>query len=208
MTLRLSFITARPIILATAAILSAGALTLPLPGRADSLYDPGKSRSMFADRKAHAVGDVITVVITESTVATQDASSTDQRSLDAKAAGGRGGLFGLLNWVPKATLSGSTDHKGSGTTSRNSKLISTITCTVVGLTPAGQLVISGERRLKVNADTQIIQFHGVARPEDVDPDNTIASGAVANAEILVLGKGPIDRHVKPGFLSRIFQYLF
>jgi flagellar L-ring protein precursor FlgH len=163
---------------------------------------------MFADRKAHAIGDVVTVVITESTVASQDASSTAQRSLDAKAAGGSGGWFNILDEVPKATLSGSTDHKGTGTTSRNSKLITTITCSIVGITPGGQLVISGDRKLKINADTQLIRFHGVARPEDVEQDNTIASGSVANAEIELLGKGPIDRHVKTGLLSRIFEYLF
>jgi flagellar basal body L-ring protein FlgH len=40
------------------------------------------------------------------------------------------------------------------------------------------------------------------------PDNTIASGSVADAQIEVLGNGPIDRHVKTGILSRIFQFLF
>jgi flagellar L-ring protein precursor FlgH len=178
-----------------------------VPAAADSLYDPGKSRSMFADRKAHAIGDVVTVLITESTVASQDAQSSDQRSL-AAAAGGGSGLFGILKLVPKASLSGNTDHKGSGTTTRNSKLATTMTCTVVAITPAGQLVLKGERSLKVNADTQIIVFHGTARPEDVLPDNTIASGSVADAQIEVLGNGPIDRHVKTGILSRIFQYLF
>ena len=68
--------------------------------------------------------------------------------------------------------------------------------------------MKGERRLKVNADTQVIEFHGLARPEDVQPDNTIASGSVADAQIEVLGNGPIDRHVKTGILSRIFQFLF
>ena len=191
----------------TAAILAAAAFALTLPAVADSLYDPGKSRSMFADRKAHAVGDVVTVLITESTVASQDAQSSDQRSLDAKAGGGSG-LFGILKLVPKATLSGGTDHKGSGTTTRNSKLATTITCKVVEITPAGLFVLKGERRLKVNADTQVIEFHGLARPEDVQPDNTIASGSVADAQIEVLGNGPIDRHVKTGILSRIFQFLF
>ena len=76
----------------TAAILAAAAFALTLPAVADSLYDPGKSRSMFADRKAHAVGDVVTVLITESTVASQDAQSSDQRSLDAKAGGGSAGI--------------------------------------------------------------------------------------------------------------------
>jgi flagellar L-ring protein precursor FlgH len=162
---------------------------------------------MFADRKAHAVGDIVTVLITESTVASQDAQSSDQRTLAATAGGGSG-LFGILKLVPKASLSGSTDHKGSGATTRNSKLATIITCKVVGVTPAGELVLSGERSLKVNQDTQVIRFHGIARPEDVQPDNTIASGSVADAQIEVRGSGPIDRHVKPGILSRIFQYLF
>jgi len=163
---------------------------------------------MFADRRAREVGDAVTVVITESTVATQDAASAAQRSLNAQANGGKGGLFGLLKLIPKATLGGSTDQKGTGSTSRTSKLTSTITCRVVEITPAGLLVISGERSVKVNADTQTIKFHGLARPDDVAPDNTIASGSVADARIEVLGSGPIDRHVRPGVLSRIFQYLF
>src|SRR5205814_1457308 len=82
-------------------------------------------------------------------------------------------------------LGGSTDQKGSGTTCRTSKLASTITCRVVDITPAGKLVLSGERSVKVNSDTHTIKFHGIARPDDVAPDNTIASGSVADAQIEV-----------------------
>jgi flagellar L-ring protein precursor FlgH len=180
---------------------------VPLATRADSLYKPATSRSMFADRKARLVGDVITVQITESTVATQNAESQAKRSLSAQADGGKG-LWGILDRVPKATLSGNVEHKGSGTSSRSSQLASTITCRVAEITPGGQLVVSGERSIKVNQDTQTIRFHGVVRPEDVDPDNTVLSSLVAEARIEVLGKGPIDRHVKPGLLSRIFEFLF
>src|SRR3954454_12740879 len=104
------------------------AVAVRLPARADSLYSPEKSKSMFADRRARAVGDVVTVVITESTVASQDAASAAQRSLNAQVEHGSGGLFGLLKLVPKATLGGSADQKGMGSTSRSSKLASTITC--------------------------------------------------------------------------------
>src|SRR5260370_28467445 len=106
----------------TVSIAVLAAFVFGLPAMADSLYDPGKTRSMFADRKAHAVGDVVTVVITESTVATQDAQSATQRSLNAQANGGTGGPFNILKLVPKATLGGSTDQKGSRSTSRTSKL--------------------------------------------------------------------------------------
>ena len=176
--------------------------------RADSLYMLDKTKSMFADRRARAVGDVVTVVIAESTVATQNAQSATQRSLSAQANGGTGGPFNLLKLIPQATLGGSTDQKGSGSTSRSSALTSTITCKVIEITPSGQLVLSGERSLKVNADTQLIKFHGLARPDDVAPDNTIASGSVADAQIEVIGNGPMARHVKPGIFERIFQFLF
>jgi flagellar L-ring protein precursor FlgH len=195
--------------LACAGVFLALAAILPAaqPSGADSLFVAGKSKSMFADHKARAVGDVVTVLITESTVATQDADLSVQRNATASAGGGSG-LFGILKLVPKASLSGSVNQKGTGATSRSSKLSSTITCRIVALTPGGQLVLNGDRSVKVNADTQTIKFSGIVRPEDVDPDNTVASSAVADARIEVLGKGPIDRHVKPGFLSRIFQFLF
>jgi flagellar L-ring protein FlgH len=180
---------------------------IPCVTRADSLYQPASSRSMFADRKARLVGDVITVQITESTVASQNADSQAKRSLNAKADGGSG-LWGILDWVPSATLSGNVEHKGSGSSSRSSQLVSTITCRVAEITPGGQLVVTGERSIKVNQDTQTIRFRGIVRPEDIDPGNSVLSSLVADARIEVLGKGPIDRHVKPGFLSRIFEFLF
>ena len=175
--------------------------------RADSLYKPATSRSMFADRKARAVGDVITVQVTESTIATQNAELQAQRKVNARAEGGTG-IYGILERLPKATLAGNIEQKGSGSTSRSSQLASTITCRVVEITPGGQLVVSGERSIKVNQDTQTVHFHGIVRPEDIDPENTVPSSLVADARIEVLGKGPIDRHVKPGILSRIFEFLF
>src|ERR1043166_563743 len=100
------------------------ALQAPPPAAAGSLYDPDHTRSMFADRRARLLGDVITVPIIESTTATEDAHSADQRKLTARAEGGSG-LFGILKLVPKATLGGSVEHKGSGSTSRSSRLATT-----------------------------------------------------------------------------------
>jgi flagellar L-ring protein precursor FlgH len=150
---------------------------------------------------------VVTIQITESTIASQDASSEASRQANSRAEGGSG-LWGILDYVPSATVSGSTEHKGSGSTTRSSRLVSTISCRVVEITPNGQLVVAGERSVRVNEDTQTIRFHGIVRPEDVDLDNLIPSSLVADARIEVVGKGPMNRHVKPGFLSRIFQFLF
>src|SRR5437879_5585707 len=88
-------------------ILIPAALCAHGAANADSIFNTGKSRSMFADRRAHGVGDVVTVLITESTVASQQANTEVQKSLDAQAGGGKG-VFGLLNIIPHASLSGDT----------------------------------------------------------------------------------------------------
>src|SRR5690349_1089708 len=178
-----------------------------MPARGDSLYAAGKGRSMFADRKARAVGDVVTVVITENTEAVQDGDSSASRSLDARADGGSDSL-GIFKLLPRASLKGSTQQQGAGTTHRSSKLTSSITCRVTAVTPAGQLVLKGEHALRINEDTETIKFSGIVRPDDVDPTNTVPSSSVADAQIEVVGKGPISRHVRPGILSRIFDWLF
>jgi flagellar L-ring protein FlgH len=185
-------------------------MLIMLPGvaaEATSLYNPDRARSMFTERKARAVGDVITVQIIESTIASQDADSDVQKQVSAQAEGGSG-LFGLFDRIPKATLGGSVSHKGSGSTTRSSRLVSTITCRVVAVTPNGQLVVTGERSVRVNADTQTVRFQGVVRPEDVDTANSVPSSLVADAKVEVVGKGPISRLSRPGILTRVFEFLF
>ena len=175
---------------------------------ADSIYPQSKARSMFADRKARAVGDVITVLITENTVASQDADTNVTKDAKAQANGGTKGPFNLLSLIPGASLGRSASHKGTGSTTRNSKVISTMSCRIAEITPSGQLLLKGERALKINADTQIVRLTGIIRPDDIDQDNTVLSGAIADARIEVDGKGPIEQHSKPGILMRIFQFLF
>jgi flagellar L-ring protein precursor FlgH len=192
------------------AALLAAALTAPLAVsavHADSLYPEQKSRSMFADRRAHAIGDVVLVVLTENTTAVQSAD-VDLKKTSSAQANGAAGLWGLLKIVPKASYSGSTAQKGSGATTRSSRLTSTIACRVVELTPSGQLIVRGERTLKINDDVQTVRFTGAARPEDVAPDNTLSSNVIADARIEVFGKGPVERHARPGLLSRIVEVLF
>lgn len=191
----------RPIALAT---LTATLTPLAL---ADSIYPTEKKRSMFSDRRANAVGDVVTVIIVESTTAVQSSDVDLKRSGDASASGGSG-LWGLMKLVPRASLGGSSAQKGSGTTTRNSRLTTTITCRVVEVSATGQLTIRGDRTMKINDDVQTLRFSGIARFEDVAQDNTLSSNMVADAQIEVFGKGPTDRSAKPGILSRIFEVLF
>jgi flagellar L-ring protein precursor FlgH len=183
------------------------AVTAAPPAKADSVFKAEGAKSMFADRKAHVVGDIVTVVITETTQAEQDAETDISKSMSGTANGGSG-LFGLLKAIPSATVGGSMSHTGKGSTTRNSSLTTTITCKVTGVTETGLLKLTGDRTLKVNADTQVIRFTGSVRTDDIAIDNTIASSFVADAKIEVLGKGPMDQHTRPGVLTNVFRFLF
>ena len=175
--------------------------------QADSIYKK-QVRSMFADRKAVGVGDIVTVLITETTVASQQADTNLNRDVKASATGGSKGPFNLLSLIPRASLGGSASHKGTGSTSRSSNLVSQITCRVTEVTQNGLLVIKGDHWLRVNADNQVIRLTGTIRPDDIQTDNTIASSFIADGKIDVVGKGPIDQHTRPGLLMRVFQFLF
>lgn len=188
------------------AIVAVG-LSLASVAQADGIYPIDKKRSMFADRRANAIGDVVTVIITENTTAVQSADVGLKRTGEASASGGSG-LWGLMKLVPRASVGGSTAQTGSGSTARNSRLTTTITCRISEITPTGQLVLKGDRTLKINDDVQTLRFSGIARVEDVAQDNTLSSNVVANAQIEVFGKGPVEKHTRPGLLNRIFEFLF
>lgn len=187
--------------------LVAVALSLAQVALADGIYPIEKKRSMFADRRANAIGDVVTVVIVESTTAVQSADVGLKRTGESSATGGSG-LWGLMKLVPRASIGGSTAQTGSGSTARNSRLTTTLTCRISEITPTGQLVIKGDRTMKINDDLQTLRFSGIARVEDVAQDNTLSSNMVANAQIEVFGKGPVEKHARPGLLNRIFELLF
>ena len=187
--------------------LMAVGLSLAQVALADGIYPVDKKRSMFADRRANAIGDVVTVIITENTTAVQSADVGVKRKGESSATGGSG-LWGLLKLVPRASVGGSTTQAGSGSTARNSKLTTTITCRISEITPTGQIVIKGDRSIKINDDIQTLRFSGIARVEDVAQDNTLSSNMVANAQIEVFGTGPVERHTHPGLLNRLFELLF
>ena len=163
--------------------------------------------SMYADRIAHRVGDVVTVRIIENTTASAVANTKTKSEYDAEL-GGSGS--GSLDFIPIFSGTGSTksEHKGDGRTTRQGYLSGTVTAKVVEVFPNGNLRIEGEKSLIINGERQLTILTGVVRPEDISPDNSIASSMIADAEITFKGKGVLANTERPGFFARIFDWLF
>jgi len=162
--------------------------------------------SLYADHRAQRVGDVITIIIEESSKASKTAAT--QTSKKSETNGSLSDLFGLgRGRLPlKMGVDAGSDYSGSGSTSRSGTMDAKITATVKEILPNGNLVLEGKRNITVNDDIQTISIKGIVRPQDVRSDNTVLSIYLADAEIKYEGQGPIAQ--KPGIVTKILQTPF
>lgn len=170
--------------------------------------------SMFTDRKAQSVGDIVTVLISESSSATKEASTSTSRNTAMHAA--IPNFFGLENddiWsganpVDLSNLVNAefaNDFAGNGSTSRKEDLNASLTTQVVGQYPNGQLKIRGGKEVMVNNEVQMIYLTGIVRPVDITAANTVSSAKILNARISYTGKGSVSDKQKPGWAMRILD---
>ncbi|MFQ6098144.1 MAG: flagellar basal body L-ring protein FlgH [Armatimonadota bacterium] len=175
------------------------------PAHADSLYRPdARLASLFADRKAARVGDVLTVLILEQTSAThQDAQENSKTSKSEVGPGA-----GAISLIPLAGFDAKSETKADSSRRRTGSVRATVAVTVVGVTQQGNLLVEGRKTLRINRDTQIITLRGVVRPRDVGPNNTVLSSAIADAAILLSGSTPRRPHKRVGLVTRILNWLW
>ena len=83
-----------------------------------------------------------------------------------------------------------------------------ISARVDSLLPNGNMWINGSRLISINGEDQIIRISGIIRPSDVQSDNSVYSSSISDAKIIFEGNGMIDRSQSPGWLTRIFHWLF
>jgi flagellar L-ring protein precursor FlgH len=167
-----------------------------------------KSRSLFTDHKAHNVGDLLTVMIVESSSASNKAKTTTEKSTEASTDGTAG--LGPLDFIPLWDASGNDGIKydGKGQTEKSGSLRAKMTVSVVEIMPNGDLAIEGSRVVKVDNDEETLFLSGTVRSRDVAEDNTVYSYQIANAQISSKGKGTVTNGNRPGFITRILSWIF
>jgi flagellar L-ring protein precursor FlgH len=164
-------------------------------------------RSLFADQKANRVGDAVTILVVEESRASNDSKSSSSReSALSLAAAGKVGSTSL----PEVGLSLGTGNsfKGSGATQTLGSVSAKISARVDSLLPNGNLCVSGNRTISINGEDQVIKISGIIRPSDIQPDNSVYSYNISDASIVFEGSGMIDRSQSPGWLTRLFHWLF
>ena len=173
-----------------------------------TIYSDGTDIRLFEDRAASRVGDILTVVLAESTNASKNSATSTGKSTESTLINPT--VFGTplsKDGVPlfQGELSGDSNFDGRGSSSQSNSLAGDITVTVIDRQPNGNLVIAGEKWVTLNQGQEFIRLSGVVRPDDIGPDNTLLSNRIANARITYSSKGVLAAANKMGLISRFFN---
>ena len=177
------------------------------PSADGSIYHDAQNMELFSDPRAHRVGDILTIVLQESTQASKKATtSTSKNDSVALAAPTLLGQAATLAGKAASTaLNGKNAFDGAGSSSQSNQLTGQITVTVSRRLSNGNLVVRGEKLLTINQGQELIRIAGIVRPQDISPDNSIASTRVADARISYTGRGSLADANTQGWLARFFN---
>jgi len=164
-------------------------------------------RSLFEDRRARYVGDTLTVNLVEKTEAKRKSESTDERkangNIDIPSPSILGlphGLLGATSWQPSA--GNKIELKDNETNSNEVK--GSITVTVVEVLANGNLLVAGEKQVRVNQDTEYIRLAGVVNPNQISAGNTVNSTQLADVQLESANAQHFDKSQLVGMLARFF----
>lgn len=184
---------------------------------ADSIWDRRDPRyaHLFQDNRARQIGDVLTVLISENTVANEN----DQRTQDKGT-----NTTGTVDYAGSSSANGGTGQTGAAsfslanafrrrfagnaTLTTNRVFTDRMAVTVVDMMPNGNLVVEGYRSRVVAGEERVLRITGVVRQQDVGVGNVVPSGALANFRISYLGRGPTSRSVNQNYWGRALNLLW
>lgn len=183
-------------------------VVLPAAEVNGAIYQPTAygSYPLFEDRRPRNVGDIVTVLIQEKTNAAKNVKTSTGRNGSAGfgAALVPDFLPGAISAKQDLDMSGKNELEGKGSTSADNMFAGTLTTTVVGVLPNGNLQIAGDKQIAINRGSEHIRFSGVVDPRSVTGSNTVLSTQVADARIEFRSKGTMDEVQTMGWLQRFF----
>ncbi len=206
-----------------AVLAGAGPQQIPMPpvyaaprqhtSQTNSLWN-ANSPTFFGDPRAARIGDIVTVNIDISDRAQLQNSTNRTRSSaeDADLTQFFGAdLTGFFNDnidpSSLASLGSSSSSQGTGSVNRTESISLTVAALVTSVLPNGNLVIAGRQEVRVNNEVRELLITGIARPQDIASDNTIAHTQIAEARISYGGRGHLTDVQRPRYGQEIYDLL-
>jgi len=174
----------------------------------DSIYQTSSTWFLLEDIKPRRVGDTLTVTLQEKTDAKKKADTETKKATDNELT--------ALNFlgapvtykdrqILDTKLKSQYDFKGEADSAQSNSLSGSVTVTVVDVLANGNLVVQGEKWIHINQGEEYIRLRGIVRSSDINPDNTVSSERVANAQIQYSGEGSLANANEQGWLAKFFN---
>ena len=192
--------------------LLAALIATPAAPRADSLWKDDSAKSMFADKRAGTVGDLVTIIVQENSTTAKDANTKSSKTSGIDASintflygPAASGLLTKAGNYPALNMNNKTTFDGSGSVGSTETIASRITVRVVDVMPNHNLVIEGTKKTSFSGETQDVVLRGVVRLEDIMANNTVYSYNLADVNIKFLSKGTVSDSQKKGWFTRTWD---
>jgi flagellar L-ring protein FlgH len=172
---------------------------------------------LYSDQVARRAGDLITIMVKETTSVSEQNKIENKRenTIDAAIS-----LVPGTNQVPAAVgtasagklpalkAASSKDFKGEGKVEAQGEVKAVITGRVIDVLDNGNLLVEGRRVVRVNKDTKTILITGIIRTADIQANNTVMSEKLHNFQVSIEGEGPLARSGHEGFLGELLDILW
>lgn len=169
--------------------------------------------SLFGNRRAREVGDILTVLVAidDEAQMLNDTlrNRTSDRVFDVPAA------FSIPERIedfvpstsPALQMQTADRMRGQGNYRRQDRITLRLAARVVDRLPNGDLVIDGSQGVQIGADQRELAVSGVVRPEDISRQNTVPHDRIAEADIRLIGKGPLQGTARRGVGNKLLSIL-
>ncbi len=193
-----------------ALVVAVGAAGLQ-PLAAQSLV-AANAKSLFADKKGVAIGDIINIVVQENTSSSKGNSTKTSKKSDLNAAleaffysPTASNALTKNGQLPALKFGSSSGFDGGGSINNTEKITARVAVQVIDVLPNDVLLIEGRKQTKINGESSDVVLRGMVRAQDVTAANTVFSFQVANAEIQIADKGLLRDNQRPGWFKRVWD---
>jgi flagellar L-ring protein precursor FlgH len=178
---------------------------------ADSLWQDD-TKPMLADKRAAAIGDIITIIVQENNTASKDnkTKTGKETGVDASITSflyspASSGMLTHNGALPALKAGSKSDFAGGGSINNSEQIIARIAVRVVEVLPNKSMIIEGTRETSFGGEQQTMVLRGTVRSEDIASNNTVYSFNIADANIKITTKGTISDSQKKGWFTRVWD---
>jgi flagellar L-ring protein precursor FlgH len=171
-----------------------------------AIYQAGTPLLLYETPRAQHIGDVLTIVLSESYTGNNSTTAAASRSSSITATAADQSTNAAARLAKLFNVgSAATTYNGQGSVTDTSGMTGTLAVTVIGTMPTGNLVVSGEKVISQSGNQDRLRLSGVVNPKDIESGNYVASSKVANARIEQAGVGMVADSTTMGWLQRMFM---